>query len=167
MLHGMQHETLHSHRDLHSCGWVSSACCAERALYVVCGMLRSCHVCMLQVGHRRCSRPYRESHLQPSAQLRLAELGLLRERLDEILHREQPGLHSFGRNAMRCTRMLQLAAPHRTAPHRSAKSSDTLARCAMSRRCMGSIRRQMADGRRRNESSGIHTGNRDSNATRR
>ena len=159
----MQHETLHSHRDLHSCGWVSSACCAERALYVVCGMLHSCHVCMLQVGHRRCSRPYRESHLQPSAQLRLAELGLLRERLDEILHREQPGLHS---DAMRYATHAN-ARIGRTARHRSAKSSDTLARCAMSRRCMGSIHRQMADGGNRNESSGIHTGNGDSNATRR
>jgi hypothetical protein len=138
----MQLETLHNRRDSRSCEWVSSACLTERALYVVCGMLHSCHVCMLQVGHPRCSRPYRESHLQPSAQLRLAELGLLRERLDEIFHREQPGLHS---DAMRYATHAN-ARIGRTARHRSAKSSDTLARCAMSRRCMGSIHRQMADG---------------------
>ena len=159
MLHSMQPETLHSRRDSRSRGWASSSCLTERALYVVCGMSHSCHVCMLHVGHSRCSRRYREPHLQPSAQLRLAELGLLRERLDEILHREQPGLHSFGRNATRRTRMLQTAAPHRSA----ARSAATRSPVRNEQAIMGSADRWRTEAERVQRD----TANSESKATRR
>jgi hypothetical protein len=45
------------------------------------------------------------AYLEAGAQLRLAELGLLRERLDEVLHRNQPRLRARAVRARSRVRM--------------------------------------------------------------